>query len=134
MRQQIPQKAFSAANSFFDVAGRIRDFNKSENPPKSWWDRYDKIIVRVCRKWSAKNLWLLQRQCMDVDDVYTYGRVYATTFWSLYRTSDPDQDCKLLTNNLQQRLWYLRKVLLTQVAKVAPEAEDVERCGLTMDY
>lgn len=108
LRKQTGVTRLNSKDNFDLISFRHREFRAVPNPPDGAIEQYESVIHTTCTSF-LKKFPFLRWIGFEVEDLKTYGRVWATIFVGRHAVSDPTQGGNehLFVRNLKIRLYDL---------------------------
>lgn len=115
-RGNEPDRMFSWEEDGFLVPLRHTEFRRAPNPSPAKYAQYKDILDRAAYMFYRANERLCERQVTSHEDVTTFAYFCLVGFCAHYERPEPvgDENERLLTAYLKQRLAELRKTWLTK--------------------
>lgn len=124
-------------NDFELVGFRHREFRRAPNPDPKELLKYEKIMRQSCYRFINTNQDLCRRNCLMVEDLMTYARVYTTTYLGLYKVQveTTNDNVKKLKFHLNQRFGELVGTIKKKERNClpSPDAAQIAVMGKTID-
>jgi len=109
---------------------RHKEFRRSPNPTPEFFEKYRTIVQKAVNHFYYPNQAFCARVGMDRDDIMAYAWLYAITYEANFRvlTVTKNDNIRLLTNHLKQRLGALQKRFQMRAKKLCSEnVDDIDK-------
>lgn len=135
-RGSVEKAKVNFNESFDDIALRHRDFRRAPNPPKGKLAQYEKVVMNLCKRFIYRNQTLCNNSLLSAEDLYSYAMVWECNFWGSFAVESEDENVKLLSSYIQQKLIDFRKLLIRKMRNCTPDFQTAALAysGTTENY